>query len=236
MNSLLNPHFFFLLLNLMIGTIAFTSTFNNRQQNQQKQATDRENQNEEIQQPQQQSSSIPGSNQIGSTAPTNHIGSEEFHDPPSSIRAQVHSLQDSGIHFPETLTLDPQETDFGKEDAEAPTLDDVYVQAVVNKSSRTTPELVKESREIPVKSKGRMKKSVSMKAEIKAAAEAEEEEEDSIEARRPATMREGRGKMAEKDEYEVDAKADDFINRFKQELMLQRMDSIGRKREIRVKK
>ncbi|OVA08434.1 Protein of unknown function DUF761 [Macleaya cordata] len=45
------------------------------------------------------------------------------------------------------------------------------------------------------------------------------------EPRRPSTVKENKSKASEVDE-EVDAKADDFINRFKQQLKLQRLDSI----------
>ncbi|KAG5547213.1 hypothetical protein RHGRI_013028 [Rhododendron griersonianum] len=59
-----------------------------------------------------------------------------------------------------------------------------------------------------------------------------EEEEDEEELRRPATVREGKGTTAAgffgEEEEEVDAKADDFINRFKQQLKLQRLDSLLR--------
>ncbi|XP_062179182.1 pathogen-associated molecular patterns-induced protein A70-like [Phragmites australis] len=75
-----------------------------------------------------------------------------------------------------------------------------------------------------------------------------EEVEEAVEARRPATTREGvaarRGSrlpVAEPEEDaedegaasggEVDARADDFINRFRHQLKLQRMDSILRYRE-----
>ncbi|XP_047325096.1 involucrin-like [Impatiens glandulifera] len=269
MNSWLNQHFFFLLLNLMIGTIAFTSTFNNRhhhQQQQQQQQQQKPNhreeeahnrnqeEEEEILIQQQSSSTIPTptplplpptpttTTQISSIHHHNYQNGSKESDPPSSIQTQVDSLQDSGTHLPQTPTvLDPQETNFKEEEeeeeGEAPlTLDDVYVQTMmVNKLIRTTAEPMKESSEIPVRKEGRMKKSVSMKAEAK---KKELELEETIEARRPATMREGKGKKTtvEKDEYGVDEKADDFINRFKQQLMLQRMDSIGRQREIRVKK
>ncbi|KAL4397558.1 hypothetical protein AHAS_Ahas01G0203900 [Arachis hypogaea] len=53
------------------------------------------------------------------------------------------------------------------------------------------------------------------------------EDEESVERRRPATTRESTG-----EDEEVDAKADDFINRFKKQLRLQRVDSILRYREM----
>ncbi|CAL9062745.1 unnamed protein product [Musa banksii] len=52
--------------------------------------------------------------------------------------------------------------------------------------------------------------------------------------RRPATARGGRGAPVaeEVEEVEVDARADDFINRFRQQLHLQRLDSILRYKEM----
>ncbi|KAL7167895.1 hypothetical protein ACSBR2_038350 [Camellia fascicularis] len=70
-----------------------------------------------------------------------------------------------------------------------------------------------------------MKKSASGKA--RAAVE-------EVDRRRPATMRERNAAAAAYggEEEEVDAKADDFINRFKQQLKLQRLDSILRYRDM----
>ncbi|KAF7143521.1 hypothetical protein RHSIM_Rhsim05G0020400 [Rhododendron simsii] len=77
----------------------------------------------------------------------------------------------------------------------------------------------------------RMRKSASEKWREEEEAAAEEEE-----LRRPATVREGKGTTAAgffgEEEEEVDAKADDFINRFKQQLKLQRLDSLLRYREM----
>lgn len=52
-------------------------------------------------------------------------------------------------------------------------------------------------------------------------------EEEAVEKWRPATVRERKGGVIGEDEA-VDAKADDFINRFKQQLKLQRLDSLLR--------
>jgi len=76
----------------------------------------------------------------------------------------------------------------------------------------------------------RMRKSASEKwrADEKAAQEEEDEE-----LRRPATVREGKrtASFFGEDE-EVDEKADDFINKFKQQLKLQRLDSLLRYKEM----
>ncbi|KAI6679948.1 hypothetical protein NL676_033829 [Syzygium grande] len=55
----------------------------------------------------------------------------------------------------------------------------------------------------------------------------EEEDGDFLERRRPASAREAKGKVSGHMDEEVDARADDFINRFKQQLKLQRMDSVA---------
>jgi hypothetical protein len=62
------------------------------------------------------------------------------------------------------------------------------------------------------------------------------EEQDIVEARWPATMKERKAKVTKADEEldkdEFDAKVDDFINRFNQQLKLQRLDSIRYKEMI----
>jgi len=72
----------------------------------------------------------------------------------------------------------------------------------------------------------KLKKSASVKM-VEAAAE---EEVETVERRRPTTTKVEKSHMFE--DEEVDAKADDFINRFKQQLKLQRLDSLLRYREI----
>ncbi|KAJ0560616.1 hypothetical protein HanHA300_Chr06g0213331 [Helianthus annuus] len=70
-----------------------------------------------------------------------------------------------------------------------------------------------------------MKKS---RSEVKIARNEDEEEEEDVDLRRPATTRESRNELDE----EVDAKADDFISRFKQQLKLQRLESLVRYNEM----
>lgn len=87
--------------------------------------------------------------------------------------------------------------------------------------------------ELPVKLAKKMKKSASAKSAF-----AHFEVTDIVESRRPATVRVSKTKptIAEEegsgDDEEVDAKADDFINKFKQQLKLQRLDSIIRYKEM----
>ncbi|KAL6974539.1 hypothetical protein U1Q18_028724 [Sarracenia purpurea var. burkii] len=70
----------------------------------------------------------------------------------------------------------------------------------------------------------RMRKSASEKAIV--------EVEEEVDRRRPATVREGNQVASFGEDEGVDAKADDFINRFKQQLKLQRLDSILRYKEL----
>ena len=74
-----------------------------------------------------------------------------------------------------------------------------------------------------------MKKSASERGR-RVKCEWEEEDEETVEKRRPATVRVETTSLGE--DEEVDAKADDFINRFKKQLRLQRLDSILRYREM----
>ncbi|KAJ4851131.1 hypothetical protein Tsubulata_003205 [Turnera subulata] len=78
------------------------------------------------------------------------------------------------------------------------------------------------------KKMGKMKKSASEKGVAVDSVEQEEREE--VEQRRPATARVER--TASIGDDGVDAKADDFINRFKQQLKLQRLDSLLRYKEM----
>ncbi|KAK8343414.1 hypothetical protein V6Z11_A07G012800 [Gossypium hirsutum] len=73
-----------------------------------------------------------------------------------------------------------------------------------------------------------MKKSASEKTTERA-----EEDEEEVEKRRPVTTRiEKTTSFGDGDDQGVDAKADDFINRFKQQLKLQRLDSLLRYRDM----
>ncbi|PON96029.1 hypothetical protein TorRG33x02_082770 [Trema orientale] len=108
-------------------------------------------------------------------------------------------------------------------------LDEIYSQLksgnghVTRSKSDTKPT----SGEAPAKLSRKMKKSASAKSAF-----AHFEEADVVESRRPATVREGKARVTEVDDDEVDAKADDFINKFKQQLKLQRLDSIIRYKEM----
>nr|KYP72236.1 hypothetical protein KK1_004823 [Cajanus cajan] len=106
-------------------------------------------------------------------------------------------------------------------------LDEIYSklqQGQEGHFSRTHSDTKPASGEVPVKLPRKMKKSASSKSAF-----SHFKEEDIVETRRPATVRETGAAV---DDHEVDAKADDFINRFKQQLKLQRLDSIMRYKEM----
>ncbi|CAN1786373.1 Pathogen-associated molecular patterns-induced protein A70 [Linum perenne] len=136
------------------------------------------------------------------------------------------------------INLSRTEMEEEEEEEEAvDTLDEIYNKLqssnkVVGRSMSDTKPI---AGEIPKKLPKKMKKSASTKSAF-----GHFEEEQIVEARRPATVREAKSKklIVEDEEEEagdvgcVDAKADDFINKFKQQLKLQRLDSIIRYKEM----
>lgn len=113
-------------------------------------------------------------------------------------------------------------------------IDEVYSQLKTSNVGRSTSDTMPMAGEVPVKLAKKMKKSASAKSAF-----AHFEAADIVESRRPATVRVSKTKLtiAEEegssgDDDEVDAKADDFINKFKQQLKLQRLDSIIRYKEV----
>ncbi|KAF5743057.1 hypothetical protein HS088_TW09G01119 [Tripterygium wilfordii] len=76
----------------------------------------------------------------------------------------------------------------------------------------------------------KMKKSASEKSKMALLDDEQQEDRESIEKRRPATMK--IEKTVSFGDEGVDAKADDFINKFKQQLRLQRLDSLLRYKDM----
>lgn len=109
------------------------------------------------------------------------------------------------------------------------TLDEIFSKLQSNnKVNRSKSDTKPAAGEVPTKLVKKMKKSASAKSAF-----AHFEENDIVESRRPATVKDAKSnKMTQVDDAEVDAKADDFINRFKQQLKLQRIDSIIRYKEM----
>ncbi|CAI9093693.1 OLC1v1029251C1 [Oldenlandia corymbosa var. corymbosa] len=138
------------------------------------------------------------------------------------------NVQENGIGFdsepaPEELPVEEDEPV-----DELQSLDEVYSKLTDRHVQRSNSDTKPVAGEIPARLPTKMKKSASMKSAFK-----HFEAEDIVEARRPATVKERASKASNvEDEEGVDAKADDFINKFKQQLKLQRIDSIMRYKEM----
>lgn len=137
--------------------------------------------------------------------------------------------QDQGHHH-----LEPeQEYEEGEDEDhiqdQEQTLDEIYGQLKGCSVNRTKSDTEPASGEILKKLPKKMKKSASSKSAFN---HFKEEDIVEVESRRPATAKEvGNAKASQADDEGVDAKADDFIFKFKQQLKLQRIDSILRYKE-----
>ncbi|XWS72453.1 hypothetical protein CRYUN_Cryun02cG0041000 [Craigia yunnanensis] len=125
----------------------------------------------------------------------------------------------------ENRGLEEEEKDEGTQGQEQ-ILDEIYCQLKDGHVTRTKSDTKPASGEVPTRLPRKMRKSASVKSAF-----SHFEEDDILGTRRPATVREGKAKATEEDD-EVDSKADDFINKFKQQLKLQRVDSILRYKEM----
>ncbi|KAK4796600.1 hypothetical protein SAY86_028926 [Trapa natans] len=113
---------------------------------------------------------------------------------------------------------------------EQSTLDEIYSQLKDNRVGKSKSHTKPASGEVPIKLSKKIKKSASAKSAF-----AHFEEDDIVEKLLPVTTREYKTKVSDEEEEgegEVDAKADDFINRFKQQLRLQRLESIARYKDM----
>ncbi|KAL0330436.1 UNVERIFIED_CONTAM: Pathogen-associated molecular patterns-induced protein A70 [Sesamum radiatum] len=267
-NSWLTPTLLFLLLNLMIATIAFTSSLANHKHSQNHQHIAKppsllhrlKSINFSTQQP-LISSPSPSPSQpntdsetifdvIDHTYQAQHLETQSHYFFQDSSQENLDTPQSSQHHYvfeeaheqeTQTHVVSEERDDdddvvqqareekvvVPDENIEQSMDVDVHGQMTGSGFSRTKSDTQPASGEVPTKLPARMRKSASLKSAF-----AHFEEEDIVEARRPATVREkGSGKVTEGDE-EVDAKADDFINRFKQQLKLQRLDSIIRYKDM----
>lgn len=244
-NSWFTPTVLFLILNLVIITIAFTSTIANHKH---QDNTTNNHKNEPLQ-PNNIASSL-----LQRLKSTNFYPHPRSQDPPPNLETESHhyffqqeiNLQPSQ---PQTHQEIPQETQthfvYEQKDSnldgfdqlkveenhhEEQSIDEVYSQLTGGHFSRTKSDTEPASGHVPPKLPAKMRKSASLKSPF--GHFAEEEEEDIVEVRRPATVRERGNARATGGDQEVDAKADDFINKFKQQLKLQRVDSIIRYKEM----
>lgn len=270
-NSWFTPTVLFVLLNLMIGTIALTSTFATQKQPQNLQESSSQNENN---QPKiSKSSSLLqrlksinfhphfsshdtqnlSINHKSSTDSDNQFQAQGFEtqshyffqeNPLENLettpqseggyvfeQAHVQNFLETQTHFifeqKDSILEDFKPAHEKGEETQWQTMDEVYSHLQGGHFSRTKSDTEPASGEIPVKLPARMKKSASLKSPFR-----HFEEQDIVEARRPATVKEnGNAKVADGDE-EVDAKADDFINKFKQQLKLQRLASIIRYKDV----
>ncbi|KAJ6743441.1 hypothetical protein OIU85_017398 [Salix viminalis] len=146
-----------------------------------------------------------------------HLTSEQIYD-----QIQEHDEQLQEEEEEEWFQDEENERVQGEEQ----TLEEIYSKLQGGKLSKTTSDTKPSSGEVPKKLPKKMRKSASAKSCF-----SHFEEEDIVESRRPATVREGKPSN-EVGDTEVDAKADDFINKFKQQLKLQRTDSFIRYKDM----
>ncbi|KAI3468128.1 hypothetical protein Pfo_024791 [Paulownia fortunei] len=250
MNSWFTPTVFFVLLNLMIGTIAFTSTLANQKQHQNQQQTSSQNdphqpniarspsvlqrlksinfythyRSQEPQNSSLQHKANPDSDtffNIEHTYQAQHLETQSHYFVQDNSQENLQKTQSQTHYvFEQTHEQNPKKL-------KPISMDEVYSQLTDSHFSRTKSDTEPASGELTTKLPARMRKSASLRSSF-----GHFEEEDIVESRRPATVRErGNAKVTEGDE-EVDAKADDFINKFKQQLKLQRLDSIIRYKDM----
>lgn len=190
---------------------------------------------EEQEQPQQFLRSPSFLQKLKSINLQNYI-SKEFSSPSQSSTTTLLETQEPETHFHFEQTFEQEQPKEEQEEEEheqieededqVQSLDEIYTQFKGGQVNRSKSEMEPRSGEVPTKLTRKMKKSASAKSAFP-----HFEENEVVESRRPATVREGKAKATEADE-EVDAKADDFINKFKQQLKLQRLDSIIRYKEM----
>ncbi|CAN1786375.1 Pathogen-associated molecular patterns-induced protein A70 [Linum perenne] len=231
----------------MIGTIAITSSLASQKPNHNEHHQEDNNKQhyhqQHQQQQQQQLSRSPSvlqrlksinlysyrsqepqiSTRLKSFNPYNYL--QYAQEPPVAAEQHEEEHKEQGRE----INLSRTEMEEEEEEEEAvDTLDEIYNKLqssnkVVGRSMSDTKPI---AGEIPKKLPKKMKKSASTKSAF-----GHFEEEQIVEARRPATVREAKSKKLIVEDEE-DAKADDFINKFKQQLKLQRLDSIIRYKEM----
>ncbi|XP_010262112.1 PREDICTED: uncharacterized protein LOC104600711 [Nelumbo nucifera] len=228
MYSWFTPTVLFLLLNLMIGTIAVTSSLGSHKHDHNK--DERHGHHPQL-------ARAPSVLQRLKSINLYRYRSEEFNAFPTITTAYqppetevVQKIEPTEQHQQvqeedEVVEEEEEEEKVGRAVHHNP--DQVHDHHVSRSKSDTKPS----SGDIPVKLPQKMKKSATTKSAFR-----HFEEEDIVERRRPSTVRENESKASDLQsvgvDEEVDAKADDFINRFKQQLKLQRLDSIMRYKEM----
>ncbi|KAL1204372.1 Pathogen-associated molecular patterns-induced protein A70 [Cardamine amara subsp. amara] len=253
MYSWFTPTVLFVFLNLMIGTIAISSSFSSKSND--------PNQTQILRSP-SMIHRLKSINFSSFTSPDkSHLEfpltpeDNNFHQPASIEQNQpflsrspsvLHKIKSFNLYNyisqePTTVVEAPQpsvtveskqEQEDEEEEDTSPSLEEVYSNLNLNHVARTKSDTEPAAGVIPPKLPKKMKKSASTKSPFSHF----QENEISVEARRPETVRVQRVSTVEEADEEVDAKADDFINRFKHQLKLQRIDSITKYKEMVKKK
>ncbi|GFS43379.1 hypothetical protein Acr_00g0084840 [Actinidia rufa] len=144
----------------------------------------------------------------GPNSPKHHAKTPQLVRTPSMLERVMANFSSYRSEHPDQFPLDPYRVDpIQSQD-----------HHVTRSMSETAPK-----REAPAV---RMRKSASEKMRAAEVSEAE------VDRRRPATTRERNQTASFGEDEGVDEKADDFINKFKQQLKLQRLDSILRYKEM----
>lgn len=184
MNSWFTPTVLFVLLNIVIGTIAFSSS------------PDRKRPAQDAHHP--------------AAAAQNNL---------SRTSSVLHRLKSINLYRQKTDEIQPATTFLDPDPSPAPPV--VEEHHFGRSASDGAAAELQPKEEEPKK----MKKWASSKSAFMEPSRKEEEEITGV--RRPATMRAGRVV-----DESVDAKADDFINKFRNQLKLQRLDSINRFKDM----
>lgn len=189
MNSWFTPAVFFVLLNIVIGTIAFSSSL--------APSPDHKRPAQDADHP---AAAAPAQNSLSRT---------------SSV---LHRLKSINLYRQKTDEIQPTTAfpDPGPSPAPPPA-----EEHHLGRSASDSGDAEQQPKEEPKK----MKKWASSKSAFMEPSRKEEEEITGV--RRPATMRAGRLL-----DESVDTKADDFINKFRDQLKLQRLDSIKRFKDM----
>lgn len=231
LNSWFTPALLFVVLNVVIGTIAIASGLGTQKHPQQQQ----QQQHPQLVRSPSVLQRIKSINLYGyrseDLTPFSSITTTTTTAPPPDEQENTQQVLDSFHEQEQQPQLDdnPHHLETEESDTQETETETPYFHVEEHHMTRTTSDSKPASGEMPVKLPKKMKKSASVKS---AFLHFEEKGEEVLKVR-PATVREGKKAVHSfGDDEEVDAKADDFINKFKQQLKLQRLDSILRYKEM----
>ncbi|KAJ8448834.1 hypothetical protein Cgig2_011455 [Carnegiea gigantea] len=232
MNSWLTPAVLFVLLNLMIGTIAVTSGFTSS-----KPPPQHHHQSDHPQPPQLQPQLTPSPSVLHRLKSLNFYSYihtpqpiQTHHQSPPSTATTTTAAATVNDPIPEPgPDSSPPPEDAAAEEDEGPTMEEVYTWIIQKQNNphygRQNSDTKPAGGEVPIRLPAKMKKSASDKSafnHFQLVDETETTTETFIEERENAVG----------NDSEVDARADDFINRFREQLKMQRLESIVRYKEM----